>query len=268
MAINSTNISNEILRSSTTQVRYDPVIPQAPVVEDRVGVLDALTQQKKATAAMEAEAEYHAMIASKPESYVSGSNKIKLVSTAQYPSTETTSLNAGPETVTFEISPEVSESNNAIYTEISAIRSAGSILIYTGSPSRKWQINSKFVSRTPNEAASTWRSIQLLKSWTKPDVNYKFGNDVKRMPHVVRLYGYGKTWMGIPVVVSSLNVEYPTDVDYVMAQEGTGPNSIQHGTLVPIVQTVSIQLTESRNIDELWYRFDLEKFKRGMMEGW
>lgn len=231
-------------------------------------VLDPAAQARRASTALAAETKWLNEISQENGASHTKSNKLRLVSTATIPGSEADSVNTGNESVTFELSPEISESHQAIYTEISAIRSAGSVLIYNGSPSRRWQVNAKFLSRTPLEAGNTWKTIQLLKSWTKPDVNYRFGNDAQRMPHVLRMYGYGRTWMGVPVVITSLSVEYPIDVDYVAASQYVGKEEKEYGTLVPIVQTVSFQLTESRNVTELWHRFDLDKFKLGMMEGW
>lgn len=213
-------------------------------------------------AAKAAEAEWERQVNSPPSSgqtwWTNGrSNKIRLVSTASSLS-KTDVYGKGLDQVEFNLSPDISESKQVIYAEIGDIRQAASILIYGGSPSRKWSINAKFLSRTEEEADATWRSIQLLRSWTNPDNNYKYGID-SGTPHVLRLYGYGRTWQGIPVVLSSLNIEYPSDIDYVPTN---------YGTNVPIIQTVSFNLTEARVPDDLLNRFDLEKFKLGVLPEW
>jgi len=184
------------------------------------------------------------------------SNRIRLVSTTV--ATNDNFINTGTEQVTFNLSPEISETKQVIYAEIGDIRQAASILIYGGSPSRKWSVNAKFLSRTAEEANNTWKSIQLMRSWTNPDTNYKYGLD-SGTPHVLRFYGYGRTWQGIPVVLSSLNVDFPTDIDYIPTD---------YGTNVPVIQSVSFQLTEARTPDDLLVKFDLEKFKLGVLPQW
>lgn len=185
------------------------------------------------------------------------SNRIRLVSTKAVPPADGSSV--GYEQVEFSLSPEISESKQVIYAEIGDIRQAASILIYGGSPSRKWSVNAKFLSRTQEEAEKTWKSIQLMRSWTNPDTNYKYGID-SSTPHVLKFYGYGRTWQGIPVVLASLNVDYPSDVDYI-------PTS--YGTNVPVIQSVTFNLTEARIPDDLLNgKFDLEKFKLGVLPEW
>lgn len=183
-------------------------------------------------------------------------NKIRLVSTAVASGNTT---NTGTEQVAFNLSPEISESKQVIYAEIGDIRQAASILIYGGSPSRKWSINAKFLSRTTEEADATWYSVQLMRSWTNPDSNYKYGID-SGTPRVLRLYGYGRTWKGIPVVLTSINIDYPTDIDYIQTSFGSN---------VPIIHSVSLQLTEARKPDDLLNdSFNLEKFKLGVLPEW
>jgi hypothetical protein len=208
-------------------------------------------------AANKAEKDFQAYISSTNFDY-NTYNKIRLVSSTITPTTS--SSNAGQEEIVFDISPTVDEAKNALYSEIGDIRTAASILIYIGSPSRKWSINAQFVSRTKEEATKTWSSVQLLRSWLNPDPNYKYGFD-SATPHVLKLYGYGRTWRGIPVVLTSLNVSYPNDIDYV-------PTSVDN-TKVPIVQTVTLNLTEARTVDDLINnKFNLELFKIGQLPNW
>jgi hypothetical protein len=218
--------------------------------------------RNRSSVAAAAEREWLARVSEPPKngeaSYSNGrSNKIRLVSTAVARSGNG-QTNTGLEQVEFNLSPEISESKQVIYAEIGDIRQAASILIYGGSPSRKWSVNAKFLSRTAKEADLTWKSVQLMRSWANPDTNYKYGID-SGTPHVLRLYGYGRTWQGIPVVLSSVNVDYPSDIDYIPTE---------YGTNVPVIQSVSFQLTEARTPDDLLKKFDLEKFKLGVLPEW
>lgn len=184
-------------------------------------------------------------------------NKFRLVNNASYGVRGLQDMTL--EQVQFELSPEISESKQANYAQIDEIRQAASILIYSGSPSRNWSVSAKFLSRTVDEATTTWKNIQLLKAWHNPDTNYYNGYD-SGTPYILRMYGYGETWQGIPVVLKSLTVEYPTDVDYI-------PNI--NGTNVPVIQSVNFSLTEARTPAELTRGdFDLEKFKLGVLKHW
>lgn len=213
--------------------------------------------RNRSSVAAEAERQWLAKVSAQPINGITSgrNNKIRLVSTTV--ARDEGQVNTGVEQVEFNLSPEISESKQVIYAEIGDIRQAASILIYGGSPSRKWSITAKFLSRTAKEADLTWKSIQLMRSWANPDTNYKYGID-SGTPHVLRLYGYGRTWQGIPVVLSSLNVDYPSDVDYIPTE---------YGTNVPVIQSISFQLTEARVPDDL-NKFDLEKFKLGVLPEW
>ena len=208
------------------------------------------------------DAKWHSEVMGETYSSERRNNRIRLVSTQTsliHPEGDIMQ-ERGYDAIEFYITPEISESKSVSYVNISEIRQAASFLIYTGSPSRKWSINAKLLARTPKEADKTWREVQLLRSWTNPDESYqsnaKSGYGV---PHVLKLYGYGKTWQGIPVVIDSLNIEYGSDVDYVQTD---------YGTNVPIIMSVSINLTEARSIDDLFKKFNLEQFKRGTLPGW
>lgn len=240
-----------------------------PTRSDSFGeIIDPAKQQERQNVAAAAEREWIKQTAAADYSEISRGNKIRLVSTTTAPGEDSDKINTGVEAITFELSPEISESKQVMYAEIGDIRTAGSILIYGGSPSRRWQVTAKFLSRSREEAGNTWKSIQLLRAWTNPDVNYRYGVDAPGIPRVLRLHGYGRTWQGIPVVINSLNVEYPTDIDYIPAAQIVDGESIEYGSLVPVVQTVTFQLTEARRLDDLLNKFDLESFKRGTLTGW
>lgn len=63
----------------------------------------------------------------------------------------------------------------------------------------------------------------------------------------------------VPVVIESLNINYPTDVDYIPT-EGSDP------TPMPTIMTVDISLVESHSPSE-YEGFNLQKFRRGELEG-
>lgn len=222
--------------------------------------------QQRRQEAIDAEAEWLSQVRQAPSNDNRRNNKIRLSSPVFKPRGKTVRGakidirdDALTDTIEFDLSPDISESKQVIYAEIGDIRQAASILIYGGSPSRKWSVQAKFLSRTEEEADATWKNVQLLRAWSNPDANYKYGADTFGTPHVLRLHGYGRTWKGIPVVLTGVNVEYPSDIDYIPTTYGTG---------VPVIQAVSFQLTEARTPDDLLKNFDMEKFKRGILPEW
>lgn len=283
MAYNSTTNNNYSNSSARSPDAKEPA-PQnttADLVSSPYGVewgptiINRRDAENQQDAAIEAERQWLKEVSSDP-SHPVRNNKIRLISTLVDNGTLDGRVNTGIESITFELSPDISESKQVIYAEIGDVREAASMMVYGGSPSRKWSINAKFLSRSPEEADQTWRYVQLLRSWTLPDKNYKYGLD-RSIPRVVRLHGYGRTWQGIPVVLTGLNIDYPSDVDYIPAtgnvtasptEENVDTTPYEHSSLVPVIQSVSFQLTEIRTPKELFKDYNLEKFKLGVLPNW
>ena len=59
----------------------------------------------------------------------------------------------------------------------------------------------------------------------------------------------------IPVVITNLTIDYPNDVDYIPDDQGN---------MIPIIQTITISLTEQHSPSEL-SNFSLDQFKMGKM---
>lgn len=89
------------------------------------------------------------------------------------------SKNVDSFSVKFFISPELTTSGSANYAEISEIRQPSSILIYTGSASRTYTINGKFLARTIAEADVAFRNRNLLESWRVPNSTIGDGGEFK-----------------------------------------------------------------------------------------
>lgn len=262
-------------RASSTPIAAQSAAAKA---NESAEVVNARQRADAQSSAVQAERKWLQDV-SQGQDHYARNNRIRLVSTLadNMPDTAEGKINTTRETVTFDLTPIMSESKSVIYAEIADIRQAASILVFGGSPSRKWSINATFMSRTEEEANATWKNIQLLRSWTVPDKNYRYGFD-RETPQVLRLYGYGRTWQGIPVVIQSLNIEYPDDVDYIPAAtaldnvvtngSGQGVTKYEYGSLVPVIQKVSIQITELRTPSELFKDFELEQFKLGILPRW
>jgi hypothetical protein len=170
--------------------------------------------------------------------------------------------------VRFFVTPDLNETRTVNYQEISEIRSPGALLIYIGSSARTYQITAKMVSRTQEEAERTYRYTHILKSWTVPAKTSGGGIDKQNAPEVLKLYGYGQNAQirGVPVVMTSLSIDYPSNVSYIQAVAEGGT------AFIPIIQTFSISLKEARNMEDLnangATNFDLIKYKRGLLPNW
>lgn len=167
----------------------------------------------------------------------------------------------GQEGVRFFVTPELNESRNVNYTEISDIRQPGGLLIYIGTPLRTYQINARFISRTQEEADLAFTYTHLLKAWTMPSKGGDGRTGGENAPEILKLYAYGydRQIRGVPVVITSLGIDYPANVTYISTSNGKA--------FVPIMQTFSISLKEARSTTEL-QEFKLSSYKNGTFEGW
>ena len=84
---------------------------------------------------------------------------------------------------------------------------------------------------------------------------------------VLRLYAYSDSSSAsrdngptnihnVPVVIINLSIPYPSDTDYIPAENGTP---------VPTIMTIDLQLSETRAPKEL-SDFSLEKFRQGILD--
>jgi hypothetical protein len=160
-------------------------------------------------------------------------------------------------TVKFHATPQIQESANSNWSEISDNRAPASILTYMGSPSRTFSINAKFISRTKKEADRTFRYVNLLRSWRMPFIEGGRNLYVAE-PEVLHLFGYGNTFRGIPVVLQSLNIELNDEVDYIKATNNTD---------IPIIWPVSMTLKEIHTIAD-FANFDIISFSQGNLPWW
>lgn len=164
---------------------------------------------------------------------------------------KTTHVKTEMSVVTFDVSPEISESGQTITTDISNMRSASGIVIYMGTPGRNFSINASLISRTATEADENLYRLNVLRAWREPV-------SALDEPETVRLYAYNNNIKGIPLILQSISINYPIDVDYISAT---------NGEKVPIIQTVSLGFKEVRTIDDI-FAFDYQKFKDGTLDGW
>lgn len=162
----------------------------------------------------------------------------------------------GGDKVVFENTPELEEQGSTVYIIEDSIRSPGSLIVWMGSPSRRFSINARLISRTVPEAQQNWKNKVLLQAWRMPTTSGGIGTS--SAPEVVNLSGYGDNFLAIPCIVQSVSFSYPTDVDYIDAGNAN----------VPIIWPVSVQLLEYHTTDDMSSTYQYDQFKTGQLPGW
>ncbi len=165
-------------------------------------------------------------------------------------------------------SPSMSEDVSAEYAKLEIPQMPFAIQTYKGSSSRTWNLSDiKLISRTFKEATMNNKSLWMLRSWTKGEfgnTSADLGRPLGMPPKVLSFTAYSSHIPGddhsyriyrIPVVINSLNIDYPNDVDYI-------PD--EHGNMIPIIQTITLSITEQHSPSEL-SNFSLDRFKMGKM---
>lgn len=214
--------------------------------------------------------------------------KVRLISVASY-YRETGADRM--ERVIFDASPTVSESRRVEYSPVSPIHMPGSIQIYKNTAARDFSITAKLFSRTSAEALKNMEYLQLLRGWTQPyfgssstrtapraDQRTAAQNAQDRVsegtemlgapPDVLYLYAYSTNshrsvqtaainLHKIPVVLVSLDITYPEDVDYL-------PSSDVLPSPFPMRMDVNISLAETHSPAE-YQKFNLADFKKGRL---
>ncbi len=210
--------------------------------------------------------------------------------------------------IEFDVTPDITESGSATYSDISDIRAAASIMLYKGSPSRTFTIGAKLVARNAQEAAKVQAQIHILKSWRMPE-SYTGGFNAGT-PTLLYLQGYGKMFKDIPTVMTDLSIEFSSEFDAISAgssaigfnesssrvvteqhnelRGGHGAERIDTVTtqrtvttewirpetlnsFVPIIVPVSITLREAHSSDsnlEGLKHFDILRYRTGTLPNW
>lgn len=198
------------------------------------------------------------------------------------------------EFVKFLASPEISESRSVVYRTTEIVHAPGQVLAYQQTQSRTFQINAiKLISRNSEEAEYNLRTLWIFRSWTMPrfgtstlssenrserskipSMSYnadKLGAERRGEPPPVLLFSAystdspvgGKSAVAehinrVPVVVQSLTIPYPSDVDYIP----TAVNKVP----MPTIMSVDISLIESQAPVD-YERFSLSQYKKGILRG-
>ena len=193
--------------------------------------------------------------------------------------------------VIFKVSPELVESRTVNYSSTEPVHMPGHILTYKNTQARAFSINGiKLISRTPKEASDNLNTLWILRGWTMPrfGINSSTNTTGTRLtsstngpvptltftrnpqllgspPAVLLLSAYSNTNIehtqqhiqNVPVVLQSLNIPYPTDVDYILTTTGVP---------MPSVMIIDISLMESHSAQE-YEKFSLDSYKAGTLKG-
>lgn len=210
--------------------------------------------------------------------------KVKLVRAA---TANLSTPSNGLERVVFDVTPDFSESRQVQYRNNDATHAPGQMYMYGMTSSRTFSISGKFVSRSPFEATRTLSYIQYLRTWCLP----VFGaagtavgeNILGAPPAVLLLSAYAKQQpttsnssvpgsptgdgtsspvpaiggniYNIPVVITNLDIPYPSDVDYIPTVTNIP---------VPTIVTVTISLVETHS-PKGYQTFSLAMYKAGTL---
>ena len=178
--------------------------------------------------------------------------------------------------VVFDIMPEVVESRTVEYEAVAPPQSPTAFQKYKGTSSVQWTINATLVCRNTAEATNNLRIINILRGWTMPffgdNTNAAFPNKLGAPPPVLEFSGWKSQMVGpVKVVITSLNWNFPQDVDYIPARSFTTAYPSNEATAgselipFPTVIKLAINVVESFSTDEV-NAFDLAAFRDGRMD--
>lgn len=179
--------------------------------------------------------------------------------------------------VVFRVMPEVVESRTVEYEAIAPPQVPTAFQKYKGTSSTQWTVNATLICRTTDEATENLRILNTLRGWTMPFFGVRtaevFPNKLGAPPPVLEFSGWRNQMVGpVQVVLTSLNWNFPQDVDYIPANEyvvdpdsnGTPGLYRYTGKQIPFptVIKLAIQLVESFSTDQL-NGFSLNDFRAG-----
>jgi hypothetical protein len=160
--------------------------------------------------------------------------------------------------ITFEVMPNISETQSAEYDSISPLHHPGEMQKYKTTRGRAWSLEARLISRTIEEATTNLAYINLLRSWVMPFYGKGTQKTLPKMlgspPPIITLSGYGDTMIGpVACVLETYNWRWPNDVDYIKTETGLP---------FPVIVDVSLSLKESWSPDE-FSNFDLVSYRKG-----
>jgi hypothetical protein len=169
--------------------------------------------------------------------------------------------------VPFDVMPEVVESRTVQYEAVAPAQFPGAFQKYKGTDSVQWTLNVTFIARTSREAARNLRYLNRLRGWTMPyfgsNTAAEYKGQLGAPPPVLTLSGLRKKIIGpVPVVITSLNWNWPKDVDYLPCENELDDNGAP--IPFPAVMNIAIQCVESFSTSQ-FNKFSLQDYRSGNM---
>lgn len=176
-------------------------------------------------------------------------------------------IGGGERVVQFDVMPEIVEARTIQYEAIAPAQFPGAFQKYKGTDSTQWTLNCTFTARTTKEATQNLWYINTLRGWSMPFFGDNTGSvytgQLGAPPPVLHLQGLRNLVGKVPVVITSLNWNWPKDVDY-LPTEWTFENTNDKMPF-PAVMNVAIQLVESYSTAQ-FNRFSLIEYRHGEMD--
>jgi len=189
--------------------------------------------------------------------------------------------------LTFYVMPEIVEQRQVQYEPVAPPQFPGAFQKYKGTDSVQWTVNATLVCRTTEEATRNLEYLNRLRGWTMPFFGENTKNDARfknktgAPPPVLKFKGFRESIVGeVPVVITSLNWNWPKDVDWIPAQKLTdnrnsggmdgsltGGEATMKGDATipfPTIIQVAIQLVESFSTEQ-FNNFNLAEYRVGHM---
>lgn len=161
--------------------------------------------------------------------------------------------------VKFVIMPEVGEQRNAEYEALSATQMPGEFQKYKGTKATQWNVNAMFTASTREQARQNYEFINRLRSWVMPYFGEnQRGKMLGAPPPVLAFSGWRGIVGKVPVVLTSLNWQWPRDCDWIPIDDAVESKPF------PSVINVQINLVESFSAVQ-FNAFDLLAFSNGDM---
>jgi hypothetical protein len=174
-------------------------------------------------------------------------------------------------TVEFVVMPEIVENRSVQYDAVAPAQFPGAFQKYKGTDSVQWTINATLISRTTAEATQNLEYLNRLRGWTMPffgeNTKTYFPEKLGAPPPVLKFKGLRKGIIGeVPTVITSLQWNWPKDVDYIPADDitDTGDAGIAANIPFPTVIQIAISLVESYSTKQ-FNQFNLVHYRTGDM---
>jgi len=170
--------------------------------------------------------------------------------------------------VVFEVMPSITEARTVDYEAVQPWQFPGAFQKYKFTASVQWPNNAMFIARTSDEATANLHYLNRLRGWTMPyfgsNTAAEYKGKLGAPPPVLELSGLRKSIIGpVNVVITSLNWEWPKDVDYLPTND---PDDTGNAIPFPSVMTVAVQCVESWSITQ-FNQFSLSDYRNGDMFG-